>query len=148
MTIRNPEIDEDDLRSFLLTFRQFISRSEPIYLRSLVASASQRISNPEASASCRELGKVLRDVMNRSVLNVTIDGQRVEPEYALNLYINGHYFHNDAEARKEFAKRPMALPLIRNQFLETLIEVTQIIIEARDIIRSALREGFIDTATD
>jgi hypothetical protein len=74
--------DEDDFRSYLLTFRQFVSDDEPIFVNRVASILWQRITDDE----------------------FRFNGERLRPEGLLDLWINGIYFHNDA-AKAEKLKR-------------------------------------------
>ncbi len=139
-----PVVDEDDLRSFLLTFRQFVMKQEPVFIRNIYALAHQHITAERLRAAVDEAARSWRDTLKSCGFALEIRGRRVTPEHALDLFINGHYFHNDEEKRAELLK--YGIPdvfLVRNQFLNFLVDATMNIAYTSNVIRAALQDGTV-----
>lgn len=90
-SISNP--DEDDLRSYLLTYRQFISAKDPVFVdkihatlwRAFDAASHYRTELAHAQASWRRQCR-------SGMIALSIDGRRFHPALLQDLWINGIYF--------------------------------------------------------
>jgi hypothetical protein len=139
-----PYVDEDDLRSFLLTFRQFVMEKEPVFIRRVHNVAVKHITSDELSEAAREAARGWRDILRSSGITLNIYGRAITPEYVLDLWINGHYFHNDEQKRTELLSYGMPnILLVRNQFLNFLVDATMAIAHTRNILRAALHDGAV-----
>jgi hypothetical protein len=137
-----PNPDEDDLRSFLVTFRKFVSDQEPVHLGRVFNAAQRCVTSDllrDALISARAEWKQALDGRGIRVID---EGRALTPETVLDLWINGHYFHNDT--RKAKALDRLGIPVVsRFIFLNVLVDTTNVIFYAGDAVRAALREGCI-----
>lgn len=139
-----PLVDEDDLRSFLLTFRQFLMQKEPVFIRRVLKVASKHIANARLQAAIGEAASAWKRTLTSCGFSLTIHGHAITPEYVLDLFINGHYFHNDSQKSAELKSYGVPdILLVRNQFLNFLVAATMVIIRTRHILHAALRDGVV-----
>ena len=100
MRLESQEPDEEDLRSFLMDFRMFISEKEPIFIpriRSLIEQGLDA-SSPLLPA-LRKSKKLWSQQYKSGLLRLELNGKHYSPEEILDLWINGYYFHNDRAKR-------------------------------------------------
>ena len=145
------EPDEEDLRSFMLVFRQFVSECEPVFL-------------PRAANDCRrfltdlkpksELAKAIdfwKTTVNKvGAFGLTIDRTPITGEYILDLWINGAYFHNDQHKAEELRRHLSSgfLPLVRAHFLGVLADRTNVILYHGSVVNYGLRNSLFDFGVD
>jgi len=93
------EPDTEDFRSYLLTFRQFISDGEPLYLHKIYNLCQQHIANDRCREYLAEARGVWQQISRQSDtgMTLTLDSVELSPADVADLWINGHYFHNDPE---------------------------------------------------
>ena len=145
-----PRIDEEDLRSFLLAFRHFISKGEPAYIERILNDCMRMLRSDHYR---RELGKS-RDEWKSSFqrmgpIAVTINERKLTGEYLLDLWINGVYFHNDGHKAAELHRLIGAsFPLVKTKFLETLATLTQVIYYVTSVVEFGVREGLFQFQPD
>ena len=89
------EPDEEDLRSFLLTFRQFISSNEPIFINRVYGILYARVTSVDIRDDMIESRQVFKEEKSASFLELVSDSNRMDSSYILDIWINGYYFHND-----------------------------------------------------
>jgi len=99
---RNP--DEDDLKSYLLTFRQFILNDDPVYLYKIYKFCIERLSDNKIKDALIFSRKSWSSSFKRSGFNLIVRGNEIKPETALDWWINGHYFHNDSSKRSSLSQ--------------------------------------------
>lgn len=94
--------EEDDLKAFLLTLRQFVSSDEPIYLPKMFKLVISGINDKKL----RDLIIPVQRSWNKNQFNVgikyDINNQELKMRDIWDLYINGKYFHNDPDLIKKW----------------------------------------------
>ena len=140
------EPDEDDLRAFLLTFRQFISNDEPVYLFKIYSLCYQHITNEELKANLVESRRSWQQELRQGGIRLNLKGRDISPEEVTNLWVNGYYFHNDHEKMLMLKSLlPHEHMLVRHIFLDHMIEATRRVMYVGRIVNIALREGLLRT---
>jgi hypothetical protein len=95
------DVDEDDLRSFLMALRLFTADREPTQLGKMFNLVERNL----PVGAWRDTGREIRSRWNASqkqnLLAVQIPGKNYEAIDLFRLLINGHYFHSDLDARAE-----------------------------------------------
>lgn len=144
LTTHNP--DEDDLRSFLLTFRQFISKSEPIELGKIANLLFRRLTGDEPRTHLANARARYHKELRMGAMAFVLNDERMTPEEVLDLWINGRYFHNDSrKAAAIDALDPMSRVFVRHLFLDVLVEATRYVIFLANVIVIARRDGLLET---
>lgn len=140
---RMTKVDEEDLRSFLLTFRQFVSKNEPIFIERIFNDCERYLKNDKLKEQIRKAREEWAHTFHRmGPISMTINNKNLTGEYVLDLYINGHYFHNDSEKAEELrCLLGDFIPLFRVKFLEVISALTQIIIYLGGVISYALDQN-------
>ena len=120
--------DEEDLRSFLLTFRQLVSEKEPVFLRSVANVLWVAVDDP-AKREILEVARAQYDhALRQGSLRFEHNGTHYSPEETLRQWINGRYFHNDQGLSAQLEQRdadPISAVMSRHAFMELLVEVTR-----------------------
>ena len=146
MTHQLTQPDEEDLRSFMLEFRQFISEKEPIFVSKIFNDMLRFLQSDTLKGEIAKAKDAWKDSFHKmGAIAVVIDNKDLTAEYLLDLWINGYFFHNDleqeAELRRYIATKDILL--VRMQLLAVLPGLTQIIGFMGAVAKYALREGFI-----
>lgn len=136
--------DEEALRSFLLTFRQFVSDKEPVFVRRMANVLWQRLTGDEVRDHLQRARERYGQSLRTGSLKFVADTHHFTPEEALDLWINGRYFHNDQrKAATLDALDPMSAIFVRQAFLEVLVEATRYVRFLADVVIIARRDGVL-----
>ena len=139
------EPDEEDLRSFLLTFRQFVSNDEPIFLSSIYNLCRQCLTSGELKGYLVQSRDAWKRALRGRGFKIVFDEGRVTPEEVADLWINGWYFHSDNEKMRRLKSLiPEQQIMARWLFLDFVAEATRQVFYVRNLITVALRDGLID----
>ena len=134
--------DEEDLRSFLLTFRQFISNDEPVFLNRIYNLCQRCITSEQMKGYLIKSREAWKQAHRSSGIKLIFNKRELTPEFVTDLWINGYYFHNDAR-KVSMLKRllPHESMLVRNQFLNYLVDATRHVLYVGNVITVALKEN-------
>jgi len=142
LRFQSREPDEEDLRSFLLTFRQFISEGEPVFLNRTYTLCQRHLASDELKGYLVESREAWRQAQRSSGIKLVINKQELTPESVTDLWINGYYFHGDHE---KLSRLKQLLPhegmLVRNQFLSYLVDATRQVMYVGNVVTIALKEN-------
>ncbi len=139
------EPDEELLRSFLLAFRQFFLKSEPVYINRIYKLSMEHLRSDFLRERLQQSREAWKDAMRGGGLRLELNGDQVTPERAMHLWINGYYFHNDAEKRELInTYEPIGRALTRQQFLGLIADATGQLFFAARVIHEALNAGVIE----
>lgn len=142
LNMQKNEPDEEHLRSFLLVFRQFISKKEPIYLERIYNICQTYITNETYKEYLQESRNFWKELHNNSDVGLIINDRTITPEFAADLWINGYYFHNDHKKRKYMDNlQAEAAALLRIIFISYTINATRQIHYVGNIVGRAFKEG-------
>jgi hypothetical protein len=112
------EPDEEEFRSFLVTFRQFISEEEPVFLSHIYNICSRRVVSDELKDLVVGSRKIWADTQKVSGIQLIIDGTEMPAREIWKIWINGRYFHNDLRYQQILDQAsPVALKVLRFDFL-------------------------------
>jgi hypothetical protein len=135
--VQQPE--EEELRSFLLTFRKFVSQGEDAYFNAICNIAERRLENVDLKVRLRKARELWKHAMRTGPMGIVDDDDRtITPEYVVDLFINGRYFHNDAQ--KEAELKRLLPDLVRYQFLAAILDTTKAVFAVGEVIRVALAQ--------
>lgn len=136
--------DEDDLRSFLVTFRQFTMNNEPVNVRAIHNTLWQRLTGDEIRGHLTAARERYGNALKTGGLAFVFNEHRFSPEEVLDLWINGRYFHSDSRKAKSIdALDPMATLFVRHVFLDVLVEASRYVLFLADVILICRREGLL-----
>jgi hypothetical protein len=122
---------ENDLRSFLTTFRKFISDDSDAYLQGIHGICHRRLTREDYRVVLDKANAHWRQLFKYGWMRLTMDGREFPPEYTLKVYINGKYLHDDLDYAEELAQleqhNPMGFLLHRSQFLAGIVDTANYI---------------------
>lgn len=141
------EADQEDFRSFLLTFRKLISNNEEVNVDRVLNICIEFIKNEQQEL--REVLKELKTVWGYGYRNGFVQmqqgGRNLTPEYVLDLWINGSYFHDDPDKRQQLIElMKNDLPSVKIQLLWSLPILTRIILHVGALVSQALEDKSFD----
>jgi hypothetical protein len=142
------EPDAEDFRSYLLTFRQFISEGEPLYLHKIYNLCHRHIADDRCREYLAEARGMWQQIsrQGRTGMTLTIDSVELSPADVADLWINGHYFHNDPEKIRTLKGLESYMYYSsRTIFLDYVIETSKVIFHAGRNIHVALERGWVNT---
>jgi hypothetical protein len=144
MTISAP--DEDDLRSYLLLFRQFVMNKEPIFINKIYHICFQAVTSDQVRDNLKDAREEWKRNLQGSGLRVTIDEKQMTPERVVDLMINGSYFHSsDLDLQRELAALdPQRRMLVRWVFLNYVIDASRQVLYLARVVKGCLRKGLFD----
>ena len=135
--------DEEVLRSFLLTFRQFMAPKEPVFINRIYGISLKRL---EPTNKLRdqliEARKAWLKALKNNGIGLVFNEQELSPEYVAKLWLNGYYFHNDDDKYVTLERMlGHELAFVKAHFMEFLIQATGIIIYTGNVVAYALKNN-------
>lgn len=153
-----PEPDSDDLRSYLVIFRQFFNNDEPIFQNKIYKLLDQCLTSGQLrdylhqsreswKRALREEGIPVNYTLKGRDGSVLIDQKDLTPEFVTDLYINEavhSYIRNEEKRLLLKYMLPHERLLTRTTMFQFLGAASQEIANTRFIITMALRESHLD----
>lgn len=134
--------DEENLRSYLLDFRKFTMEGEPVFMNWVFGVAYRHITGEHLVQHLTQARRQWKESMIRGDIAFLVNGQTLQPERVLDLWINGYYFHEDREKARKLAAFSN-VPLSRWLFINVLVRATQLLLYSAHLIKIALRDGLV-----
>lgn len=150
LTTELREPDENDLRAYLLTFRQFISEGEPVFIGRIYNLCARLFTDDELKRKVADARKHWALAQKYSGMKLVVNGHEYSAAEVCGWFINGQYFHSDPDYRakiKEMERFPLDREIFRFHFLNFVVEASRHALYLSGIIRYAMREGhfaFVD----
>ena len=143
MRIRVSKVDEDDLRSFLLTFRLFVSEKEPVFVNRIFNDCYKYITSDYYKGELVKAREAWKKTLREGAFTLVINGRQITGERLLDLWINGYYFHNDLDKLEELHRLlyPSDWGFVRFKFLDTIASLTQILLFVGAVVTASLRDN-------
>jgi hypothetical protein len=130
--------DEDDFRSFLLSFRLFISEKEPVFLGRIYNICIQNAHGDDLAKLKRSREYFLK-IQGESSFKFIFNGKEVKPHKVASLFISGQYFHVDQDKSALLEQLGMLDKMIlRDQFMGYIISVVKHIMFLYQICKNHL----------
>jgi len=143
LRFKSREPNEDSLRSFLLTFRQFILNDEPVFLYRIYNLCQKHLTSDKLKNYLSESREIWKKAHKSADITLIYNNQELTPEDVTDLWINGYYFHSDMDKLRILKQLlPHERMLIKNQFLNFLLDATRQVLYVDNIIRVALKDGY------
>ena len=138
--------DEEDIRSFLLTFRHFVAQNEPVFLGAIYNTCHRYVSNEIVKTDLVHSRRNWNSIFKRGGIELVWNDKPLRPETIFDLWINGHYFHSDENKRKFISTIPAFHGLfVRSLFLNFLTDGAREVIYVGGAVKYALKEGLLST---
>jgi len=136
------EPDEDEFRSFLLTFRQFISEEEPVFLNHMYNICSKHLTSDELKDLVAGSRKIWANAQKVSGIPLIIGGTEMPALKVWKIWIDGRYFHNDLRYQQILDQAsPEVLKLLRFNFLNFVGKTSECIAWLFGFIVQTLNEN-------
>lgn len=144
MKMTVPQPDEEDLRSFLLSLRPFVSSDEPVFVDVIHNRLWQDIESDRSRSELAAARSYWKQACRDGALALNIDGGSLDSSEIFDCWINGIYFHNDSRKRTRLAGlNPMTLFIARFKFLDHLVVATRHIAYLRAVIMWTRSAGLL-----
>lgn len=125
-------------------FRKFISQSEPVFIGYIHGLCERHFTSEELKNQIRDCRKGWKRTIVQAGIKLEVNGKKIKSERIADLWINGHYFHDDPEKSKELTQyAPPTIFMVRHEFINFVIEATRVILSTGYTIKVALRDGSI-----
>jgi hypothetical protein len=148
MKFQAKEPDIEDLRSFLLDFRRFIAPKEPVFISKVMNDILRFLSDDHLKEEVKKAQDEWKRIFHKmGDMSIIVDGKNLSPEYVLDLWINGFYFHDDIEKAEELERLMKdQFPFVRTQFISSLPALTNIIVYISNVVTHGLKEKLFQIA--
>lgn len=137
--------EEEQLRSFILLFRQFLSDSEPVFIKRIFNDTIRFLVDDEMKQRAIEARDLWDSSLHCGPFKMSLNNEELTPEHALDLWMNGYYFHSDlgktAELKK-FGKGQAGLAHI--QLITSLPRLVELVLYMEVLIRNAFDKRLFD----
>lgn len=138
MEVQEP--DETDLRSYLLSFRQFFLDGEPVFLNRVYNICLMHLKHEPYKKYLVKSREIWKHTFRQAGIPLLIDNKEISPEYAMKLFLYGHYFHTDSEKAEALsALLPHEYIFTRHLFLDFVLTATRQILYVDNIVSDALK---------
>jgi hypothetical protein len=143
--LRQP--DEDDLKAFLVDFRPFVLQREPVYVGRVYNQLEQRLTDTDRRDALRISRERWKNGQGQGGFQFFINERHVTPELAIDLYVNGWYFHDDADKREllETLMVGHGQVLTRWVFLDALRAAIMHVLIVAEVARKSLVDGSLSS---
>lgn len=137
--------DEENLRSFLLIFRQFIAPKEPIHINKICNLLFQGLrTNNDLRNYLVQAREQWQQTLGKNGAGIKFEEQTLSTKDVANLWINGYYFHNDLEKYDQLEKMfGFGLPFVKAHFVNFVVDATRVIIYLGHLAAYAMRKGLL-----
>jgi len=143
LRFKSREPNEENLRSFLLTFRQFILDDEPVFLYRIYNLCQKHLTSDKLKNYLSKSREIWKQSLKSADVTLIYNRRELTPEYITDLWINGFYFHSDMNKLRILNQLfPHERILVKNQFLNFLLYATRQVLYVDNIIKVALKEGY------
>jgi hypothetical protein len=143
--------DEEDLRSFLMTFRKFVSQGSDVYIQSIHGIIMKHLQREDPDhdvhADFGAMNSKWRKNFAGGFMALNINGQDRPPEVVMTIWINGKYFHDDPDFKEEIEQLekhdPLTFGIYRTQFLDAIVTTTKYIMYLANNLRYCLHKELL-----
>jgi hypothetical protein len=143
-TVIPPDVDEEDFRSFLVTFRMFISNEEPIYMDRILNLCQLHIQSEEHRLIAARIRNEWKHPLRSRGIETDFHGQQFTMENLLRSWINGPVFHNDIGIIKAIEDMdPIVRAISQGFFVMGTSVATDYIIWLANVLKNALDNNLV-----
>ena len=135
VTSREP--NEQLFRSFLITFRKFMSDGEDVYANRVNRLLHREVRSDELKGQLLTERQKWLNACKVGAFRLVENGRVLEPEQVMDLWINGSIFHNDRRKEEALDRlNPLHRLISKHAFLNHVITASQYV-----VFRSGDRAG-------
>ena len=136
--------EDDDLRSYLTTFRHFILKNSPVFLNRIYKLCIKHVKDSKVKQMLERNRKHWLGIHQQGAMGLSYQGKNVTPKFVVDLFIKGEYFHIEGEER-EFLK---GLPdefdkLFKQQFIDFILLANKHIFFLDSVIKKVVNENLL-----
>jgi hypothetical protein len=141
--------DEDAIRSFLLTFRQFVSEKEPLFLGRVYGVCCRYLEDDMLKDQIEQMRKTWASVQRGWGTNMVFNGVELYGVKIFEVWENGWYFHSDADYKQLLdSAPPIVWQWLRAQFISFIGGIMYLVQDLCQVILNGFEEdpvrpGFI-----
>jgi hypothetical protein len=141
--------DEDAIRSFLLTVRQFASENEHIFLGRVCGVCYRYLEDDTLRDQIEQVRKTWASVQRGWGANMVFNGVDLCGVKIFDVWVNGWYFHNDADYKQLLdSAAPIVWQWLRAQFISFIVGIMYLVQDLCQVILAGFDEdpgksGFI-----
>jgi hypothetical protein len=137
--------DEEDLRSFLMSFRHFVMERSPIFVNYVLNVAHQHITDDELAHLAAAARRRWLESQRQGTVEFVVNDDRITPAHITDLWINGYYFHMDETKRRQL-EAIARTGLSRWMFMNAIVNASRVVLHLGRLCTAAVREGFVSEA--
>ncbi|MHB1488308.1 MAG: hypothetical protein ACYCS7_13810 [Acidimicrobiales bacterium] len=142
VTTREP--NEQLFRSFLISFRKFVSDDDPVFVNRVSGLLMRALDSDELKRLLIHARKQWQEACKFGGLRLIENGRVLSPEVTMDLWLNGWYFHNDRRKEVELERLdPLHRIFVRSAFLNHVITATNYVMFVAQVIVVARRGGLL-----
>lgn len=139
-----PDIDEEDWRSFLMTFRQFVLRDEPVFVNKIFDLCYLAIEEGKQKDFLIAMRKEWKRTMKYGGPTSLIDGSKeLSTDDIIRVGLYTGYFHNDKERIQLLKSWGEHAPMILGEFTFIVQQLTHIIRHLGHFVERGLDEKWL-----
>lgn len=138
------EPNKTELKSFLVTFRHFVLKDGPMFVSKVANELWRLLEGDEARDYLKTVRAKYDTAVRTGNMAVVINNDSFTPEWVLDLWINGRYFHTEKRKREALDQLdPFSKMFIDNQMLDALIATTNYVTALASAIVWGRRAGLL-----
>lgn len=131
---------EEQLRSFLLIFRNFYSPRERIQFPKICRILIDNLENEDVKKKVGDVQVVYDQTLARSPLLLVDNDIPITPEEVLRWWLYGYYHHTDGEKREKVERWGFVAGLTKMQFVSTVFDLAKCVIWLDREVKNYLAE--------
>jgi hypothetical protein len=137
--------DEEQFRSFLLALRHFLLNGEPTHINLVFNVAERTLTDEDLKQKLRDARDRWREAQRSSIVTFKLGDRILTPDQVTDAWINGYYFHNDADARilEKIAPQALAQPLARFTLENHVLTASQVVLYTANVLNHAKDNGLL-----
>jgi hypothetical protein len=145
MSIEIEQPDEEAVRSFLLDFRQLTSDNEDIFVNRVYGICQRRLNREDIKQHLRNARVAYHQTLGERCHTLNVAGRTRTPKDIAHLWLNGYYFHSDADLRNELDGLDVNQRwLLSNLFVVYVVITSGYMNHVRNIVAQGLDEGWFN----
>lgn len=136
--------DREQLRSYLIQFRQFLNANDPTHVGALLRQVPRYLDDGVLRDRVQQAHAKWQEAQGPGWPRFELDGQVLTGADVARLYLNGGMFHSDPELTLRWnALSPQYRDLYQYKFMFFVNEVRTAVVALRDVLREARAGGHL-----
>jgi len=140
--MKSEQPDEEQVKAFVLDFRHSIYKNEDMCVHRMHSICERRLIRQAVKQHLREARDGWPAMLGRACHTLTVNGRTRGPDDVADMWINGHYFHNDVDLRDELdAMNHLQQSLLWRQFLNYIGITRGYLIQVCEVVANGWTRG-------